>query len=400
MAKDKTEKATPKKRRDARKKGQTAKSQDVVDWAGVLVGTMFIPSLVRHMADGFTQSFAEIRRAIADPTGDMAARALAHALQRGFVAAIPLFVAVMVTTVAVTVGQTGLLLTGHPLKPDPKRLNPIAGFKRLFSLQSAWTTVKQIARMAIIAVLAYPRVHEVVEELAGSGHLELRDALRVMSDGLLGLVKVVAFWMLLLALADYGYQRFQFTRNLRMTKQEIRDEHKQAEGDGMIKARIRSMQRAMAANRMMADMPTANVVITNPTHIAVALRYDPSVSRAPKVVAVGAGSVAMRIRAQAAEHRIPIVEAKPLARALWRACEAGDEIPVTLFEAVAKVLAFVHRLDKRFGVARPLELPRGMQVDQEMLDAVGRKKHRGRRRRPSPASRPVAVGAGQGAPVS
>lgn len=391
MANDKTEKATPKKKRDARKKGQTAKSQDVIDWAGVLVGAMLIPSLVRHMADGFTQSFAEMRRAIADPTGDMAAQALAHALQRGFVAAIPLFVAVILTTVAASVGQTGLLLTGHPLKPDPKRLNPIAGFKRLFSPQSLWTTAKQMARMAIIAVLSYPRVHEMVEELAGRGHLELRDALEVMSDGLLDLVKVVAFWMLLLALADYGYQRFEFTRKQRMTKQEVRDEYKQAEGDGMVKARIRSMQRALAANRMMADMPTANVVITNPTHIAVALRYDPAVSRAPKVVAVGAGSVALRIRARATEHRIPIVEAKPLARALWRACEAGDEIPVTLYEAVAKVLAFVHRLDKRFGVARPLELPRTMQVDQEMLDAVGRKRNRGRRRRPARSPVPTSV---------
>jgi flagellar biosynthetic protein FlhB len=219
----------------------------------------------------------------------------------------------------------------------------------------------------------------------------LRDALEVMSDGLLDLVKVVAFWMLLLALADYGYQRFEFTRKQRMTKQEVRDEYKQAEGDGMVKARIRSMQRALAANRMMADMPTANVVITNPTHIAVALRYDPSVSRAPKVVAVGAGSVALRIRAQATEHRIPIVEAKPLARALWRACEAGDEIPVTLYEAVAKVLAFVHRLDKRFGVARPQELPRAMQVDQETLDAVGRKRNRGRRRRPTRSPVPTGV---------
>jgi flagellar biosynthesis protein FlhB len=391
MANDKTEKATPKKKRDARKKGQAAKSQDVIDWAGVLVGAMLIPALVRHMADNFTESFSEIRRAIADPTGAMAARALGHALQRGFMAAVPLFVAVIVTTVAVTVGQTGLLLTGTPLKPDPKRLNPIAGFKRLLSPLSAWTTAKQLVRMAIITLLTYPRVHDIVEELAGRGHLELNDALDVMARGLLSLVKTVAFWMLLLALADYGYQRFEFTRKLRMTKQEIRDEFKQAEGDGMIKARIRSMQRALAQNRMMADLPTANVVVTNPTHIAVALRYDPAVSRAPKVVAVGAGSVALRIRTRATEHRIPIVEAKPLARALWRACEAGDEIPVTLYEAVAKVLAFVHRLDKRFGVARPLELPRTMQVDHETLDAVGRKRHRGRRRRPARA--PVPTGA-------
>ena len=350
----------------------------MVDWAGLLFGVTVIPALVRRLADGFTQSFAEMRRAIADPSGDMAAAALGHALQRGMIAAVPLFVVVIVTTVAATVGQTGLLLTGTPLKPDPKRLNPIAGFKRLLSPQSAWTTVKQIARMAIIGLLAYPRIEGSVEDLAGHGRLELHAAIRVMVDDLLGLVKLVAFWMLVLALADYIYQRFQYARNLRMTKQEVRDEYRQAEGDGMVKARIRSMQRAMSQNRMMADLPTANVVVTNPTHIAVALRYEPGVSRAPKVVAVGAGGVAMRIRAAAMVERIPIVEAKPLARALWRACEPGDEIPVTLYEAVAKVLAFVHRLDRRFGVARPLELPQGMQVDQAVLDSVGRKKRRGR----------------------
>ena len=389
MASDKTEKATPKKKRDARKKGQIAKSQDVVDWAGVLVGAMLVPPLVRHVSDGFTQSFAEMRRAIADPTGMMAAAALGEALERGLIASLPLFVAVTLATVVASVAQTGLLLTGTPLKPDPKRLNPIAGFKRLCSPQSIWTTGKQLLRMTIITVISYPRVHDMVDELAGRGHVDLREAIRVLTDGLMSLVKVVAFWMLILAMADYGFQRFQHARKLRMTKQEVKDEYKQAEGDGMIKARIRSMQRAMAQNRMMADLPSANVVVTNPTHIAVALRYDPAVSRAPKVVAVGAGNVAMRIRARASEHRIPIVEAKPLARALWRACEPGDEIPAVLYEAVAKVLAFVHRLDRRFGVARPLELPRSMQVAEETLDAVGRKKRRrGGGRRPVRAAPP------------
>ena len=195
---------------------------------------------------------------------------------------------------------------------------------------------------------------------------------------MLGLIRAVAFWMLLLALADYGFQKFQYVRNLRMTKQEVRDEYKQAEGDGMMKGRMRAMARAIAKNRMMADIPTANVVITNPTHIAVALRYDPSMSRAPKVVAVGAGSIAARIREKAVESKIPIVEAKPLARALWRACEVGDEIPVTLYEAVAKVLAFVHRLDKRFGIAKPVDLPASMQIDEETLAAIPRKRRRKR----------------------
>lgn len=376
MAKDKTEKATPKRRRDARHKGQVAKSQDVVDWAALLAGTMAIPSLVRRLADATTQSFSDIQRVTADPSGKAAVDALGAGLRRGILAPLPLMLVVIITTVAVTVGQTGLILTGHPLKPDLKRLNPMKGLKRLFSTQSIWTTSKQMLRMGIVTWLSIPRVRGIVQDLTGSGRPELRTAIVIAGDHVLGLVRLVAFWMLMLAVADYGFQRFQYTRNMRMSKQEIRDEHKQAEGDGMMKGRMRQMQRAMSRNRMMSDLPTANVVVTNPTHIAVALRYDPLVSRAPKVVAVGAGGVAARIRAGAVEAKIPIVEAKPLARALWRSCEVGDEIPVALYEAVAKVLAFVHRLDKRFGVGRPVELPSAMHVGIDELEAVQRKRRR------------------------
>jgi flagellar biosynthetic protein FlhB len=383
MANDKTEKATPKKKRDTRQKGQVAKSQDVVDWAMVLTGMMVVPSLVRHMADDFAHSLFQIRRVTADPSGGIAVEALGEALRHGLLVVLPLLLVAVITSVVASVGQSGLLLTGKPLKPDPKRINPIAGFKRLFSPQSAWTTGKQMLRMVIVAAISIPRVRGIVDDLAGHGRVPLREGMLIAADRTAGLIRLVAFWMLILALADYGYQRWQFARKIRMTKQEIRDEYKQAEGDGMVKGRIRAMQRAMSRNRMMADIPSANVVVTNPTHIAVALRYDPMVSRAPKVVAVGAGAVAARIRAAATEAKVPIVEAKPLARALWRACEVGDDIPVVLYEAVAKVLAFVHRLDKRFGVDRQLELPRSLQVDETVLDAVGRKKRRGGRRRPS-----------------
>lgn len=379
MANDKTEKATPKKQRDTRRKGQVAKSQDVVDWAMLLAGTMVVPSLMRRMADDFTHSFGQMRRVTADPSGGIAVEALGDALQRGMIAMLPLFGVVVFTAVFASVSQTGLLLTGKPLVPDFKKLNPIAGFKKLFSPQSIWTTIKQLLRMGIVAWISIPRVQQIVEDLVGRGRVPLREAMLITADRTLDLFRLVAFWMLLLALADYLYQRWQHARNIRMTKQEVRDEHKQAEGDGMVKGRMRALQRAMSRNRMMSDVGTANVVVTNPTHIAVALRYDPAVSRAPKVVAVGAGSVALRIRERAAESNVPIVEAKPLARALWRACEVGDDIPLVLYEAVAKVLAFVHRLDKRFGVVRQLELPRSLQVDEAVLDAVGRKKRRRRR---------------------
>ena len=190
-------------------------------------------------------------------------------------------------------------------------------------------------------------------------------------------MRAIAWTVFVLALADYAYQRYQHRKDLKMTKQEVRDEHKNTEGDGMVKARIRALQRSMARNRMISDMSAADVVVTNPTHIAVALKYDPARSGAPTVLAVGAGSLALRIRERAAEAAIPIVEAKPLARALWRACDVGDEIPITLYEAVANVLAFVRRLDRRIAISRPIELPKSARVPDEALVAVAGKRRRG-----------------------
>jgi flagellar biosynthetic protein FlhB len=376
MASDKTEKPTAKKRHDARRKGKVAKSSDVIEWGTLLVGSYLIPGVIQRLAGATASSIAGVQRTAGQPNAELAAGALGAALRRGFLAALPLLVVTMVVTVVASVGQTGLLLTGKPLVPDFKRLNPIAGLKRLLSPQSLWTTAKQLVRMAIVAWLAVPRIKAVVTSLTGRGRIELRESFVIAGDSVLGLVRLVAFWMLMLGLFDYGFQRFQHARGLRMTKQEVRDEHRQAEGDGMVKGRIRALQRAMSRNRMMSELPTANVVVTNPTHIAVALRYDPSVSRAPKVVAVGAGSLATRIREGALAAKIPVVEAKPLARALWRACDAGDEIPVTLYEAVAKVLAFVQRLDRRFGAPAPVELPVALRVPESSLDSVGRRRRR------------------------
>ena len=164
-----------------------------------------------------------------------------------------------------------------------------------------------------------------------------------------------------------------------MTKQEVRDEMRNAEGDPQVKGRIRSLQMAMARSRMMSAVPGASVVVTNPTHIAVALLYDPAAGGAPRVVAIGVDAVAARIREKAAEAKVPIVEAKPLARALWRACDVGDEIPFTLYEAVAKVLAFVRRLRSSYMPSGPMPLPRTYNVDASVLDAVPDRRKRVRR---------------------
>lgn len=373
---DKTEKPTPKKRRDARQKGQVAKSQDLTGWSGLLVGLYLVPWTLGRVAGVVSGALNIMRDSPTQLDGDIAVRALAGSLQGALVAIAPLLAAVVATSVVVTMGQTGLMLSPKAVKPDFKRVSPKQGFKRLFSVRSAWETVKQVLKITVIIVIAWPRVMGLVEDLAGHGRLPLMAGLTIAGSRMLGLARAVAWTMIVLSLADYGYQKYQHSQDLKMTKQEVKDEFRNAEGDGMVKGRIRALQRSMARNRMLTGVADADVVITNPTHIAVALRYDPERSRAPVVVATGAGNIAERIRERAREATIPVIEAKPLARALWRSCDPGDEIPTGLFEAVAQVLAFVRRLDRRLVAGRQLELPREAQVSNEMLGAIPRKRRR------------------------
>ncbi len=373
---DKTEQATPKKKRESRRKGQIAKSQDLTSWAALLVGLHLLPVAVGRLARVVAGSMHGLREVTDSTEAEATVGLLGATLRDAMLAAAPLMLAAMGVAALSSVGQTGLLFTLKPIVPDFKRINPKNGVQRLFSIRSAWETLKQLLKITIIIGIAWPRVLQLIDVLVGHGRLTLGAALPAAGASVLGLARAVTWTVFLLSLADYGYQRSQHRRDLKMTKQQVRDEHKNAEGDGSVKARMRSMQRSMARNRMLADMGNADVVITNPTHIAVALQYDAERGGAPRVLAVGAGSLAARIRERAAEASIPVVESKPLARALWRACDVGDEVPVVLYEAVAKVLVFVRRLDRRISSNRPLDLPSSARVDGEALEAVPRKRRR------------------------
>lgn len=377
MAKsDKTEKPTPKKKKDSRKKGQIAKSQDLTAWTSLLVGLYLLPLTVGRIGRVVSGSMNDMRSMTSSPEKSAALDMLGTSLRDGFIAVAPLMATVMVVSVVASMAQTGPMLELKPLAPDFKRINPKSGFKRLFSVRSLWETVKQVLKMVIITMIAWPRVMDLVDLLSKRGRIGLAEALPPAGDTVLGLVRAIAWTVFVLSLADYSYQRYQHNRDMRMTKQEVRDEFKNSEGDGSVKARMRQMQRSMARNRMITDMGQADVVITNPTHIAVALQYDAERGGAPRVLATGAGALAQRIRERAAEVEIPIVEAKPLARALWRACDVGDEVPVMLYEAVAKVLVFVRKLGMQMSAYRPLDLPRESQVSEELLAAVPRKRRR------------------------
>lgn len=373
---DKTEQPTPKRKKEARRKGQIAKSQDLTSWAVLLIALYLLPLTITRIARVPMHGFRSLRSAGNEPDAALAVQALGTTLWTALVALLPLLGVVVLASVSATLAQTGLVLTGKPLVPDFKRISPKKGFARLFSVRSAWETVKQVLKISIVLLLAWPRLVRLVEELAGRGRLPFAEGIRIAGDQALGLVRTITWTMFVLSFADYGYQRYQHKRDLKMTKQEVRDEYRNTEGDAMVKGRIRMLQRSFARNRMLAAIADADVIVTNPTHLAVALRYDPAVSRAPTVVATGADSIAARIREIARDADVPIVEAKPLARALWRACDPGDDIPISSYEAVAQVLAFVRRLDRRYSLGRPLELPVHIDLGVDDLERNPRKRRR------------------------
>ena len=379
----KTEAPTAKKRQDARKKGTVAKSADLGPWITLLVSTYAVPMLIGHVAASSIASFSALRGVAAQPDPQQAVALLGRvaALGADGHAAVP--ARLHARRRGRAVAQTGLVLSLHPLKPDFKRVNPIKGVRRLLSMQSLWDTGKQFAKGVVIAWLCWPHIQEISDQMTVHGRVPLMAGMAMSAQALMAMTRATCYAIIAIALVDFAYQRRNKLLDLRMTKQEVRDEMRNSEGDPQMKGRIRSMQASMSRSRMMSAIPTASVVITNPTHVAIAIRYDAGAGGAPTVVAAGVGALAMTIRERAREAGVPIVEAKPLARALWRSCDVGDEIPVALYEAVAKVLAFVRRLRGSILAASALPLPRQFHVDDQVLEALPAR--RGLKRRPLPA---------------
>ena len=375
----KTEAPTPKKKQEAKKKGTVAKSVDLGPWLTLLIATYMLPWLIGSVGGSVVDALSALSDLAAEPDIGDALHLFDAAMRAAFVAFMPFMVVVAFITVLTPLAQVGLVLSLHPLKPDFKRLNPIAGVKQLFSPKSLWETVKQVVKALLVGWIAWPHVQAIHDLLVGHGRVPLLPGLSATAAEIMAMTRGIAWAVVGVGLFDFAFQRRNKILDLKMTKQEVRDEMRNSEGDPQVKQRIRSLQMAMTRSRMMAAVPGASVVVTNPTHIAVALVYDPAAGGAPRVVAIGVDAVAKRIREKAAEAKVPIVEAKPLARALWRACEVGDEIPITLYEAVAKVLAFVRRLRSSYLPSSPMPLPRLYNVDQTALDAVPDRRRRARR---------------------
>ncbi|HUE96616.1 MAG TPA: flagellar biosynthesis protein FlhB [Longimicrobiaceae bacterium] len=342
---EKTERATPRKREEAHREGQVPRSQELTTAFMLLGGALVVNTLAPVLGSTVLTTFHHWMVLVGSSTLD--AQTTISALQlTGWkvMAGLSLFLCALAgITLAVNVGQARGVLSGKPLEPKWERINPLPNAKRMLGVQPWAELVKSLLKLLIVGIAVYFSIRLAWSEsltLAQQAPIGLVDIVRRYSVRLL---TTAGGAYIALALLDYSYQMWQHEKKLRMSKQEVKQETKQAEGDPLIKARLRSMGRALARRQMMGEVPNADVVVTNPTHIAVALKYDPTTAEAPLVLAMGQRKVAERIKAIAAEAGVPMVENKPLARAMFTSCRVGIPIPAELYIAVAEVLAFVIR---------------------------------------------------------
>lgn len=346
MASERTEKATPKKREDARKKGQIARGAELpaaLAFLGALVTLKIISTDIFAQTGYFIENSAQQIKSF-KPLTDTDLQVLL--LSGGKMFALLTLPVVMVGFAAVVAGnfaQGGLSFSGSPLMPKAEKFSPAKNIKRIFGLDGIVNLGKSLLKLVFIMSVAYGVLAPVIENAPTFIHAPLPTVAVKLGETLYSLAFRCGLVLLSLAAADYGYSWYKHEKSLRMTKQEIRDEYKQQEGDPLIKGQIRRAARALAQRRSLAEVPTASVVITNPTHFAIALRYDRDKDAAPIVVAKGADNLAAKIRSLAWENDIPLVENPPLARALYKTVEPRQTIPVEFFGAVAEILAFVFR---------------------------------------------------------
>ena len=360
-ASDKTEKPTPKRRREARRDGSIPRSGEVVSWTALLVATWVAGLTISSTGTLLRDVMRRSEKAISQPSTEAAMSLLGTALSGSLRALGPLVGALLVVGVVGNVAQVGWAPTKKGITPQLKKLNPFTGLKRMFSPNGLWEVGKSALKVALLAGLTWGPLVSTTSKLAVT-QLSIFEVAPSVGQAAIALTRRIAFAGLALAAFDYAFQRKRVNKSMAMTKQEVKDEYKQSDGNPHLKSEMRSRQMRMSRNRMIADVPKADVVIVNPTHVAVALRYE-AATGAPRVVAKGAGAVADRIRAVAIEAKVPLVADIPLARTIFRACEIGQEIPPELYEAVARVLAFVFTLKARpLVTSEPYRIPGGSLV--------------------------------------
>lgn len=368
---EKTEPASPRRLEEARNKGNIPRSRELNTFAVLMVAGVTLLIMGTELTTGITDM---IRRGLTfnratlnspDFMWNSLIQATLEMLQLFF----PFLLVLLIAALAAPILLGGWMLSMEALQPDFDRLNPLKGIARLFSVTSLGELGKALAKSLVVGGVGFAVIWNYQEETFSLATESLHSAISHLGSLLGWLFILITSAMILIVAIDVPFQLWEYYRKLRMTKEEVRQESKESEGDPQLKGRIRTMQREMARRRMMAEVPKADVIVTNPTHYAVALRYNDKEMRAPRVVAKGSYLLAERIRELATEHRVPILQAPPLARALYKHAELDQEIPSSLFSAVAEVLAYVYQLrsyNEQGGVMpqqpENLPVPEGMDI--------------------------------------
>jgi flagellar biosynthetic protein FlhB len=349
---DKTEPATEKKLSDARKEGQVAKSREIANGLGLLGTFVILKVWAGYAGKQFLTIFSVIYEMIPDVVvfwnGDMPSREIAVVVRQVLLKILTMIAPILAVGFLIAflsdVIQVGWKPTSKPMQPKLSKLNPASGIKKIFSVNSLVELVKSIAKIGLIAYISYGFIVKKLTILFNLYDMTLMEGIQTAADLVISLgIRISAVYMIIAA-ADFAYQKIKFAKDMRMTKQEIKDEYKQSEGDPQIKGKIKQKMQEASRRRMMQSLPQADVVITNPTHFAVAIKYDSNVADAPIVIAKGEDYMAAKIKEAARSYDIEIVENKPLARMLYANVDVGQAIPPELYQAVAEVLAYVYHL--------------------------------------------------------
>lgn len=347
---EKTEQATGKKIQDNREKGFVAKSTELSSFAVFTSGMLII-----FAAKGFISGqLAYLAKEIFNSIDTLALNRTViqmYAIKITlffFITIAPVFVVIILVALIVNIGQTGFMFNLKALEVKPDKFNIVSGIKRLFfSARSFVELAKSMVKLFLIGFFAYGVIEDIIVESISLPDFSISAILSFMIDSAVGLLWRVSLVYAVFAFIDFAYQKYKYKKDLMMTKQEVKEEAKQSEGDPLVKSKIKSLQFAAAKRRMMKDVPKADVVITNPTHYAIALKYNPVKKSSPIVVAKGVDELAQRIKKIAVENNVPLHEDRELARSLYKMCDIGDEIPAALFHAVAKVLAYIFNLKNK-----------------------------------------------------
>lgn len=343
---EKSEQPSAKRLEEAREKGDVAKSQELnsvaVIIAVLLVFENFSDSMGSELQAFMRYFYQHSSLLILNQTTLPEIMAL---VLRAFASVVgPVLLGVFLFAMISNVGQVGFIFANKALIPDFKKISPMAGFKRMFSTRSLVELLKGILKLAIIGTIGYAVVSDYFDDFLVLSHQTVMQISSLTAKVIFELTFKVVLALLVMAIADFAYQKYEYQKKLKMTKTEVKDETKQSEGDPKVKGKIKAKQQEIVRQRMMSDVPNATVVVTNPTHYAVALKYDPTdKSDAPKVVAKGKNLIALKIKEIAAQNNVPVIENKPLARSLFSECEIGGEIPMALFQAMAEILSQVYK---------------------------------------------------------